>query len=146
MRAAVAIVILAALPLSGALADVYRSVDAQGHVLYSDTPTPGAELVRVTNGQTHVVSAPPAATKPAKGGDPGANPTARDAADRAVHQDVAQTRAEQCKKAQDSYQQLIQARRIYNEKDGQRQYMSDADADQARVNAKLAMDEACKDQ
>ena len=62
MRPAVAIAILAALPFSAALADVYRSVDAQGHVLYSDTPTPGAELVRVTNSQTHYMSTSPASS------------------------------------------------------------------------------------
>jgi hypothetical protein len=153
MRPAVVIAILAALPLSAALADVYRSVDAQGHVLYSDTPTPGAELVRVSNAQNRY-SAPqstPSTSKPAttpapKSNGPSADTGERDAASRAVHQDMAQTRAEQCKKAQDYYQQVIQARRIFSDNNGERQYLSDTDADQARVTAKLRMDDACKDQ
>jgi hypothetical protein len=153
MRAAVAIAILAALPLSAALADVYRSVDAQGHVLYSDTPTPGATLVRVTSSQqfraapSDVSSNPKPASPPPKVADSADADLARDAAARSVHTEVAQNRAALCKKAQDLYQQLIQARRVYTgESNGERQYLSDADADQARVNAKLQMDDACKDQ
>ena len=56
MRSAAAIAMLALLPLSVSFADVYRSVDAQGHVLYSDTPSPGAELVKVTNSSQHFSS------------------------------------------------------------------------------------------
>src|ERR1700727_58325 len=70
MRPAVAIAILAALPFSAALADVYRSVDAQGYVLYSDTPTPGAELVRVTNSQTHYMSTSPASSGTSRSATP----------------------------------------------------------------------------
>ena len=47
MRRAAAIAIFGLLPLTAAFADVYRSVDAQGHVQYSDTPMPGAELIHV---------------------------------------------------------------------------------------------------
>jgi hypothetical protein len=157
MRPAAVIAILAVLPLSAALADVYRSVDPQGHVLYSDTPTPGAQLVRVTNpssparftipANTPVASHPATSKAAAKSGDPGRDQVSRDEATRSVQTDVAQNRAEQCKKAQDGYQLIIAARRIYTgEANGERQYLSDADADQARVNAKLSMDEACKGQ
>ena len=45
MRQAVATAILSLLPLCAAMGDIYRSVDAQGHVQYSDTPSPGAQLV-----------------------------------------------------------------------------------------------------
>jgi hypothetical protein len=151
MRPALAIAILAVLPLSAALADVYRSVDAQGHVLYSDSWTPGAELVRVTNGQarsTLPVTAPASGPKPTTA-PPKDNSTdaARDAATKSVHNEVAQNRAEQCKKAQDYYQQVVSARRIFtSDANGERQYMSDADADQARITAKLQMDDLCKGQ
>jgi hypothetical protein len=152
MRPAVAIAILAALPLSAALADVYRSVDAQGHVLYSDTPTPGSILVRVTNPQQARAlfqsSAPPAAAKPtsppAKSSD-ATDQIARQDATRSVQADVASNRADQCKKATDVYEHAVSARRIYNEMpNGERTYLSDEQADAMRVNAKLAMDEACK--
>jgi hypothetical protein len=147
-----AIAILASLPLSAAIADVYRSVDAQGHVLYSDTYTPGAQLIHV-DPQSHLnaaVANPSGAAKPASPPPKGADTTdqaARDAAAKSVHADVAQTRADQCKKAQDFYQQIVSARRVYtSDSQGERQYLSDADAEQARVNAKLQMDTACKDQ
>src|ERR1700690_2458862 len=45
MRHAAAIALMMSLPFAAAMADVYRSVDAQGHVQYSDTPSPGAQLV-----------------------------------------------------------------------------------------------------
>jgi hypothetical protein len=150
MRRALAIAILTCLPLSSVLGDVWRSVDAQGHVLYSDTPSPGAEQVRVSGSQHGSYSTPAKSTPVSarttgqtKSDDPSA--AARDDATRAVQNDVAQTRADQCKKAQDAYQSAIAARRIYNEdKNGERQYLSDDEAEKARVNAKLAMDEACK--
>jgi hypothetical protein len=147
MRPAIAIAILAALPVCTALADVYRSVDAQGHVLYSDTPTPGAELVRVTNhfATTSTVSSTPKSAPP-KASNADAD-LARDAAARAVRNDVAQTRADACKKARDHYQQVVNSRRIYStDTNGERQYLSDAEADQTRVNAKMTMDDACQDQ
>lgn len=164
MRRAAAIAIVCCLPLSAAMADVYKSVDGQGHVLYSDTPTPGAELVKVSNpNQRGFTSAPlsPARnnTNSTSGNSTTANSTtalsksndqikeqlAHEEAARSVANDLAASRAEQCKKAQDVYEKSIIARRIYSEdKNGDRQYLSDADADQARVNAKLAMDEVCK--
>jgi Domain of unknown function (DUF4124) len=156
MRRATAIAILFWLPLSAALADVYRSVDAQGHVQYSDTPTPGAELVRMNRQRMPIrAAAAPSTTsgtnsassKPtplAQSGD--LVPTAeQEAAARAVHNDVAQMRAEQCKKAQDAYDQSLQARRIYKVgANGEREYLTDDEADKARVANKLAVDTACK--
>ena len=66
MRYAVAVALIMSLPFTAAMADVYRSHDAQGHVQYSDTPTPGAELVHVQKlGQesaTTSSNAPPASS------------------------------------------------------------------------------------
>jgi hypothetical protein len=150
--AAIALMVFALAPPSSALADVYRSVDAQGHVLYSDTPTPGAQLVHTTGSQhvPYIASAQsaPAAVKSAPAGkddDASHDPKAQRAAADAVQNDVAQTRADQCKKAQDAYEHSVQARRIYNVgADGERNYLSDDEADQQRVNYKLQMDELCK--
>ena len=149
MRPSAAIAILSLLPLSAAVADVYRSIDAQGHVLYSDSPTPGAQLVRTGgNDSLFTPPAPTAAAKPnaaPKSGD-AAKDVATQQAARAVQADEAQTHADQCKKAKEAYEKSIAARRIYNvDADGQRQYLSDADAEQQRVNNKLQMDELCKD-
>src|ERR1700727_1897941 len=126
MRRAVAIAILTWLPLSAALADVVRSVDAQGHVQYSDTPTPGAELVRINGQHAPTRSAPvttasstrasSTAAKPgsaAQSGDQIHQQLEQEAAARAVQNDVARTRADQCKKATDAYNASVAARRIY---------------------------------
>ena len=154
MHRAIAIAILIWLPLSAALADVFRSVDAQGHVQYSDTPTPGAQLVRMDNLRTPTpsLSSPPASAtaKPptaAQSGDQVHQQLEQEATARAVASEVAQTRAEQCKKATDIYNQSVQARRIYTTgADGERQFLSDDEAEKARVAHKLEMDEACKGQ
>lgn len=155
MRRATAIAILIWLPLSAALPDVFRSVDAQGHVQYSDTPTPGAELLRMNSQRVPMrAAASPSpggansTAKPtplAKSGDMLDTPAAEDAAARAVHNDVAQMRADQCKKAQDAYDQSLQARRIYKVgANGEREYLSDDEADKARIANKLAVDTNCK--
>ncbi len=152
MHRATAIAILIWLPLAAAWADVFRSVDAQGHVQYSDTPTPGAQLVHIDNPRTPIQAAanPPASnSRPsstaAQTGDQIHQQLEQEAAARAVQNEVAQTRADQCKKATELYQQSVQARRIYTTgPDGQRQFLSDDEADKARVAHKVEMDEACK--
>lgn len=147
-----------------ARADVYRSVDAQGHVQYSDTPSPGAELVHV---QRSEISPAPAPQANAAAGNSAANPprpvsppspaqmTARQnagtqadldrqRAQQAVQQDVESQRAEQCKKATDDYQSSIAARRIYRTgADGEREYLTDDQAEQQRVQLRQAMQTAC---
>jgi hypothetical protein len=160
MRRAVAIAILTWLPLSAALADVFRSVDAQGHVQYSDTPTPGAELVRI-NGQHAPTRPAPVTTassnrasstagKPgsaAQSGDQIHQQLEQEAAARAVQNDVARTRAEQCKKATDVYNDSVQARRIYKTgADGSQEFLTDDEAVNMRLANKLEMDTACKGQ
>lgn len=165
MRRAAAIAILIALPLIPALADVYRSVDAQGHVQYSDTPTPGAELIRMHNvagaglptaaasansapanagsasaGSTSAASA----GSPPKSADPAQAQLVQQAAKQALDKDLAATRAEQCKTATDNYNSSVQARRIYKSgQDGEREYLTDAEADQQRLDLRMAMDNAC---
>ncbi len=152
MRRVTAIAILIGLPLSATQADVYRSVDAQGHVQYSDTPSPGAELIQVSSSRP---SSTPASNAPP--GNSGFSPTkvnaqiheqlTKEDLAREVHSDVAQTRAEQCQKAQDDYQKQVLARRIYTTgADGQRQYLSDAEADQQRLNTRQQMEDLCKPQ
>ncbi len=136
-----------------ALADVYRSVDAQGHVQYSDTPMPGAELIHVQklglNSSTASVAAPPAsagtptnASPPAT--DPVAQQLAQQAAERAVQQDVARNHDEQCKQATAAYEQAVQARRIYKSTaDGQTEFLSDAEVEKQRLDLYQTMQSLC---
>jgi uncharacterized protein DUF4124 len=138
IRRAAAIVCL--MSVTATAGDVYRSVDSQGHVQYSDTPIPGAELVHVQN--LHGAPSQPAAPPAAK---PASTAPATADAQRALQSDLVQVRADQCKKAQDNYQQAIQARHVYRPgADGEREYLSDEEADQVRLNARLEMETACK--
>jgi galactitol-specific phosphotransferase system IIB component len=158
MHRAAAIAILIGLPLTAAMADVYRSVDSQGHVQYSDTPTPGSQLVHMNNQRS------PIRTEASDTATPGSTATSKppaltqtstsihdqleqEAAERAVQNDLAQTRADQCKKATDAYNASVQARRIFKTgPNGERQFLTDDEADKQRLSNKVAMDEACKGQ
>ena len=154
MRCATVIAILIGLPLCAAQADVFRSVDAQGHVQYSDTPTPGAQLVRMNNqrapikpAEAPLLSGSAKSSTVAQSGDQVHQQLEQEAAARAVQNDVAQTRAEQCKKARDAYDQSVQARRLYKTAaDGSREFLTDDEAVKQRLANKLEMDAACKGQ
>jgi hypothetical protein len=146
MRHAAAIALMMSLPFAAAMADVYRSVDAQGHVQYSDTPTPGAELVHLK--KLGIPSAARSSAPPAGSADKSnaqvQDPLQQQAAQRAVQQDVAQSREDQCKKASTDYDQAVQARRIYKTgANGEREYLSDAEAEESRLNLRLAMQSLC---
>jgi len=156
MRRVAAATLLMSLAVTAAQADVYRSVDAQGQVHYSDTPTPGSELVHVQRGGGGIAfnsttaaaakstSAATAASTAAKANGQVQDPLAKQAAEKAVQQDVEQTRADQCTKAKSDYEAAIAARRIYKTgTNGEREYLSDDEAEQQRVNLHQAMQTAC---
>jgi hypothetical protein len=140
-----------------ARADVYRSVDAQGHVQYSDTPTPGAELVHVqrnldtgtstlasqAGGQRNPPPSTPAQITASNNASAQADLN-KQASQKAVQQDVEQIHADQCKKATDDYNSSIAARRIYRTgPNGERSYLTDEEAEQQRVSLRQAMQSAC---
>jgi hypothetical protein len=148
MRRALIVLTLATLP-PAALADVYRSVDAQGHVQYSDTYSEGAQLVTTAEEMSAANAADAQKSTGAleKRGEEISDQLAKDATARQVAKDKADAQAQQCKQAKEAYQSAIQARRLYTmTADGQRTYMSDAQADQQRVAYKQAMDAACDGQ
>ena len=137
-------------------ADVFRWVDDHGGVHYSDQWVPGSEVIK--SGRGHPVSTSsnsPRSTSPAQtsASDPAAGQ--RQAAEKAVKQDMAKIREQQCKDAKDRYDKAIQARRIYKPSEGDkpkdkdedrpadREYLSDADADAYRVKARQEMQDLC---
>lgn len=134
-----------------ASAVVYKWVDAQGKTLYGDRPPDGvkAEVVELLG--THV--AKPAASAPSGGAPSGgaasagrtaATDTSGDSVKKAVDQDVAQTRQQQCADAQDRYKKLIEGRKLYKTgPNGERQYLTSEEIDTERVNAKREVDEVC---
>jgi hypothetical protein len=136
----IAIALVGCALATGANADIWKWVDADGHVQYSDRWTPGAVLIKSEHSSN-------VADQKQQPNDSDKRITAqlnREEAQRQVQKDEAAAHAEQCKKATDHYNQLISARRIYNtDSNGDRQYLSDAQADQERVQAKMDMDTAC---
>ena len=108
----------------------------------SDIQTPGSQLVIVRGSQpsSSSSSTTPAAAPAAAAATQSVSPDV--AAKQA--QDLATVKAERCKKATERYDQAMNARRIYKEnKDGEREYMSDEQADQLRAQAKADKDSAC---
>ena len=139
------LVSIIALVLAGACtlarADVFRWVDEQGVVHYSDEWVPGSVVIKTTV-RPHSEAAAPS-------GQSAANSrvneqiASQDNA-RAVQQDVAKARDSQCSWAKDRYMKAIASRRVYKEgKDGERQYMTDAEADAYREQARKDVQQAC---
>ena len=138
-----ALLCAAALTLTAtAHADVYKSVDADGQVRYSDVWTPGAILLKglsLKNGQLAADDSKSAVTAPASDASRLASQKAT------VAQDVAAAQANQCQTLKDQYNKEIHARRIRKpgSTDDDRQYMTDDEADAERLKTKQAMDEVC---
>jgi hypothetical protein len=112
----------------------------------SDRPSPNATVVHI-NATPSSASAEPAPPQTTAKTPTESSADARlkaDAVRQAVQKDVAATRAEQCKQAQDKYQKAVAARRVYRlNKAGEREYLSDAEMEQARVAARLEVDRTC---
>ncbi len=140
------ICVLLAWPASSPRADeVYKSIDAQGHVVYSDRPDSSSAQKAVVNVDR-----------------PDAKEVARMAKEQEIlkAEDIQRTRQKQiddakkaqqdhakqvqCDAARNHYYTLKEARRLYDrDADGNRVYYSDADADVKREEARQAMNAAC---
>jgi hypothetical protein len=147
IRALVFVALLAGVQ-AVAQADVYRWIDAQGRVQYSDRWMPGSELVKVDKARQNPVAAAARQSadqkKLATSNNRIAQQQAETANAQAVQQDVAKVQQEQCAQAKDRYDKSIHARRIFKEgKDGAKEYISDADADAYRVKARADMQAVC---
>jgi Domain of unknown function (DUF4124) len=144
---AMALVFTGAAAISHA-ADVYRYVDSQGGVHYTDTWVPGSTLIKVDHHQrgneSNAAAQRTAQNKTAIAGERASVEVARANDERAVQTDVAQAREVQCKQAQDNYTKAIQSRRIFkSDKDGEREYLTDTDADAYRLQLRTEMQAAC---
>jgi len=129
-------------------ADVYRWVDTQGHVQYSDRWVPGSELVKVDknkpNAEAATVRQTAAQGKVAESNAAVANRQEQANAVKTVQQDLAKDREAQCKQATERYDKAIKARRIFKTgKDGAKEYVSEAEADAYRAQALLDKQAAC---
>lgn len=131
--------------------DVWRWKDAQGVVHYSDVPVLGAVRVKqnVSNGSS---GAGQSQGMTAGQSGPVLTPQGvaladeqrqQQAAGKAVLQDIAKKRSEQCKTATAQYEQLISSTRIYREEKGERTYMSAKELEEARVRVRQERDAVC---
>jgi len=140
---------LTALVLAGACtlarADVFRWVDEQGVVHYSDEWVPGTVVVKTV--KPHPENASPTVAR--SGSTTAASNRLNEQLNeqsnaRAVHEDVAKARDTQCSWAKDRYMKAIASRRVYKEgKDGERLYMTDTEADAYREQARKDVQQAC---
>lgn len=147
--------ILAALTVSltglapSAQGDVYKSVDAQGRVQYTDKPEllPAEKLAlqskRTDN--TEVAARATAERERQTTGETARQQTQAAQADQQNAQQLTATaKAELCTKARERHDSYITSQRLYEQlPDGQRRYLTDAELTAARASAKAAMDAAC---
>jgi len=132
--------------LAHADSDIYRWKDSQGIYHYSDQWVPGSELIKSARQHSSATEPEAPHTAPEPADSPGTAPAETPSAEttQAVRQDLAKTREKQCKDARDTYQKAIQARRIFKTgKNGEREYISDTEADAYRAQVRTAMDEVC---
>jgi hypothetical protein len=150
------LMLMAALLVIGVSAEageVYKEKDAKGNTVYTDRPEAlPAERMNVKTQQTDTAEAKKRydaemQNYAASGKAPPAG--AESPADRAKAADLtADDKAKRCKDARDRYQQYMGAQHLYEQgaKEGERRFLSDAEMESARANAKKVMDEFCAGQ
>ena len=132
-------------------AAVYKWVDPQGRLHYSDRPPPPeGKLVSVDlTASVHAVlntpqMPPPAAPTPSPRSGP-ATPEQEARLKQAVDADVDSKRSEECKQAKERYANYVRSRRLYREgPNKERIYLTDAELETERVNARREQEDACR--
>jgi hypothetical protein len=143
--------LIASATISVALADnVYKVIDENGTVAYSDRPISGVteELMDVNISRTNlqaVAGGQKEQAAMAAAVQTRENHEAEDAADAAGRQAaLAEQRAAQCEKAKQRSEKYNTHRKLYTMgEDGEREYLSDEELDAARADAALAAEELC---
>lgn len=131
--------------------DVYKYVDDRGNTLYTDKPMPGAVLVSAgaqrpaSVTQRNFNAQQTASTNQLNASNQRiAEGQTNKAAAEQVAKDLEATRAERCKQARTQYESTINSRRMYREKEGgEREYLSEAEFAQARVDMLKQRDAIC---
>ncbi len=150
-----ALVVFGSLALPAAAA-VYKWVDPQGRIHYSDLPPPPeGKLLSVDTSAQHTTARASEAPRPAQmpaaatvmksaTTGPAASPEAAARLKQTVDNDVSSVRADQCKQAQEKYQNYVRSRRLYKTgANGERIYLTDQELETERLNAKHDVDELC---
>jgi hypothetical protein len=131
--------------------DVYKYVDERGATLYTDKPLPGAVLVSTGSQRPpEVAQRNYAASQAATNANLNAsNQRIADSRDNSrvaanVAKDLEASRTERCKLARESYDKSISSHRMYRPgKDGEREYLTEAELAEQRMNAAKAVEATC---
>ena len=131
--------------------DVYKYVDERGNTLYTDKPIPGAVLVSTGAQRPPEVAQKNYAAAQATTNSQlnASNQRIADANNNqrvasTVAKDLEATRLERCKKARETYDASIKSLRMYRVgANGEREYLSETELAQQRMDAAKAVDAIC---
>jgi Domain of unknown function (DUF4124) len=126
--------------------EIYKSVDAQGHVVYSDrADTATAQKTSVTVEPADLKEAARIAKEQAILQSAETQRNQQKLVEDAKKAQQEQVKQAQCDRAREHYYAVKDARRLYGrDADGNRVYLSDPDADAKRDEARQAMAAACE--
>lgn len=131
----------------GAFAQLYKHVDKDGRVTYSDKPPAGADAkpVHLPKSVTDAPSGPKSYVEKDKELDK----KRKELKEKSTKADEAAARAQEdeqrCQHARTNYQTYAQGGRIYKiDEKGERVFMGDADIERERERTRREMEEACK--
>ena len=149
LRSALVTLMIAGLSTVAVADTVYKWLDTSGQVHYTDRPpeVPGARVLGIFERNVlqevdqGAQSASQASGAAASSFDE--EPASRDVVS-SVEADMAKVRAGQCKQAQERYKTYIESRRLFRQlPNGEREYLTDEELTQARIEAKQAVEEYC---
>lgn len=146
--------VLAGLAAVASAETVYKWVDSNGQIYYTDLPPrqSDAKILGVFHEETGVVNEGEPAGDEGADGETTASPPADETPPpgasndtvATVQADAANARFRQCKFAQERYKTYIESRRLFRQTpDGKREYLTDQELTEARVRAKQSVDEYC---
>lgn len=133
-------------PLGAFAADVYRSVDEKGIVVYSDRPSIGSKVVVIHTGESSSSRPTSRTAGNAEASDDNANqsPIAAEIPREPTPDELAADRKRNCNVARQKLETYSTARRLYrNGPDGEREYLSDEESDKERAQAESDVAEWC---
>jgi hypothetical protein len=140
------LIVLAFAPSLLRAGEIYKSVDAQGHMVYSDrADTAAAQKTSVAVEAADPKEAARIAKEQAILQAAETQRNRQKLVDDAKKAQQDQVKQAQCDRAREHYYSVKDARRIYDrDADGNRVYLSDPDADAKREEARQAMAAACE--
>ena len=145
---AIAVIPLALVAANLCASEVYRSVAPDGTVIYSDRPSgPNAEpiFVAAQRPSRSPIPSTPAGSSPSAAEAAAEEPAEYDDAEASrVERELAEQRERNCAIARARQQNYNAANRLYRQlPNGERQYLSDAEIDEARAQAAADVEAWC---